>query len=345
MHYACRLAIADRELFPGLYNIVAAAKLIAGDAYAYEVYQRALTYPPSPDNEAEVRIRKMKVSGFVPIETDLVQSFLDPSLFSIYDYDFLPLEEGRVIRIKRILFGWKSGVDILEENRKVKPGRWYSRWFRTRESQQAERDFLRYVTARFTARENLDNEYTVHEYTCGFGEGFDIRETIRQSHTGRIYVRESAPVNTAAYIFDYRKVHPVSPPRRVKIGNLVLTESSSYHDHVFMDRYFPWIGVTRCSGKHYTCGVMTAFGKLDLSPTRIFTKIDSSAPLASSVKVALDYTKNVFVFTDSPEEVKVPAGTQGRVKVYPCDIIPPPVYNLMSGFDITGPRYDDRPGD
>jgi hypothetical protein len=90
---------------------------------------------------------------------------------------------------------------------------------------------------------------------------------------------------------------------------------------------------------------MTAFGKLDLSPTRIFTKIDSSSPLASSVVVALKYTKNLFVFTDSPEEVKVPVGTQGRVKVYPCDIIPPSIYNLMSEFDITGPRYDDRPGD
>jgi hypothetical protein len=200
------------------------------------------------------------------------------------------------------------------------------------------------VTSRFTARENVDNEYTVHEYTCGFGDGFDIRETIRQSHTDRIYIRESAPVNTAAYIFDYRKVHPAPPSRQLKRDNLVFSEPS-YYDHVFMDRYFPWIGMTRCSGKHYTCGVMTAFGKLDLSPTQIFADIDSSAPLISSVELALKYTKNLFVFTDSPEEMRVPKDSTGRVKVYPCEIIPPSIYNLMSEFDITGPRYDDRPGD
>jgi hypothetical protein len=320
MHYACRLALTDQDLFPGLYNIVASAKYIAGDDYAFEVYRRAMMYPPAADTRSECQIKRL------------------------YDYNFGPLYEERVLSIKPGLFLKPSLVDVLIENRKRRPGSWYSRWTRSPECYRAEREFMQYITARFTSRQLSDEEFTVHEYTCGLGDGFDIRETIRQSHTGRIYIREAAPVNTAGYIFDYRKFHSNTPSQAKDRGSMVICESS-YYNNVFMDRYYPWIGVTRIRGNHYVCGVMTAFGKLDLSPTRIFTHIDSSAPLTSSVEVALEHTKNLFVFTDSPEEVRVPADSTGHVKIYPCGIIPPSIYNLMSGFEIIGTRYDDRPGD
>jgi hypothetical protein len=112
-----------------------------------------------------------------------------------------------------------------------------------------------------------------------------------------------------------------------------------------MTRYQVWTGLIRSTGKHYTYAVISAFGILDNSSARIITHIDSLQPRSSSVDVALQHTKNFFVFTNSPEEVLVPADMAGEIKAYPCGIIPLSVYRLMSKVNIAGMRYDNRPGD
>ncbi len=312
LRYSGKLALADHSLFPELYNILAAAKFVAGDDYAIEVYEKAVSYPPNKDSPPQCQFGK------------------------VLDFNFEPLSKYRSLILRsRHLIEKKSPVDwVLEESLKIKRFQWYSRWTRTQESYQAEREFMSYMTPRFTACEPSEEERISREYVCGFGDGFDIRETIRMQHTGKIYISEIKPVNTAAYVLDYRNWPPGSQ-----------TKETGFYDHVFMDKYYPWIGLTKSSGHHFRSGVMVAFNRLALSPTQIFAGIDTGRPLSSCVDIALRHTRKVFVWTDSPEELVIPAEASRQVRVMPRSVVPAPVYSLMQEFDIIGNRYEDRPGD
>jgi len=312
--YSCRVALANHEIYPDLYNLVSAAGYIAGDEYAKSVFELAISYPPAKD------------------------TLSDYGLQPVWDYNFDLLENEDFLALLKSIIGGGWGIG---------PGRnggiipiktnFYNRWTRTDESYQAEREFMRYMTSRFTTSTSSSDTYEPHEYVCGFGDGIDIRETIRNRHVGKLFIREATQQNIPTYVFDYRNKNQESPDSAEK--------NAMYFDHIFLDMYHPWIGVTSNQGKHYISGVMVVFSHLDFSPTRIFTDIRSSDPLASAVDIALKYSRSVFVFTDKPGDINMAKLDHSRVKLIPCNAIPRQVREKMSSFDISHYRHDDRPGD
>ncbi len=306
--YSRALAVTDGEAYPDLYNLVAAAKYAFNDSYACKVYDLARSYPPARNTSPDARIGQTIGFDQREISSSRCLALLPPLL---------------AVEIPSI------NERITRDRRRTK---WYSRWTRTDESYQAERDFIAYLGTRYTALSPSDEDFTAHEYRCGLCEGFDIRETVRNRATGVPYVREKALVNTAAYVLDYRGVN-----RK--------TEGTRFPDPIFLDKYYAWIGLTQSSRYHYDSGVMVGFSNLGFSPTLIFTNLDSSKPLMSSVGIALKYAKNVFVFTDVPQEIVCRQRDLSRLKILSFGTIPRHVSEKMRSFDIIGYRHDDRPGD
>jgi hypothetical protein len=324
--YSGKLALTDQQLYPDLYNTVAAAKYIVNDSYGIAVFDRARSYPPNKGKESEISIR------------------------DLLDYNLRSLGSTRVLKLKRDLIETKGYRPRKWKEKKEKTYRWgYSRWTRTPESQQAERDFLRYITARFTFREPSEDQFTAEECVCGLGEGFDVRETIRNWNSGKIYYKEPVMENTACYVLDYRPFHQMrqTGSTQVNLGGAVTNQNASgdYPGNIFYDKYYPWIGVAWSKGNHYDNAVLVAFSKLSVPSTQIFCNVRPTQPLKTAVEEGLKHTKTVFVFTDSPQELdEVEAGSD-RIKVLPTSTIPYSVFEKMSTFDIAYMRYDNKRGD
>lgn len=327
--YAYSLAFTDRQVFPDIYNLIAAAKYTGGDDFAINVLESALSYPPNHTTEGECIIRP------------------------ILDYNFMNLENARSITLRRSLFKPSSRITSLRERLNPVERRYYgyTRWQRTPESIQAEFDFMRYMTRRYVALEPSKEEWTVEEFSCGLGEGFDVKETLRNGMADKIFVREPALENVACYIIDYRDPSPESQPHQSHEGqstSIIIMpgrKKTTFNDCIFFDRNYPWIGVTEVQGRHYTSTVMVAFNKLDRSPTQVFYNLVAEHPLTSAVHLATRYAKYVFIFTDNRHELNdIPIDSR-RVKVLPRGAIPDAALRMMARFDIVGLRYDDRRGD
>jgi len=313
--YSCKLAFTDQQFYPDIYNIVVAAKFVVDDSYGIAVFEKARSYPPNKGKESEFAIT------------------------SVVDYDLQPLGEIRSLTLWGSLFGensyrprrWKKERERLYKSS-------YSQWSRTQESQKAERDFLRYITARFTSKEPSEDSFITQEYTCGLGEGFDVRETIRNWPTRTLYVKEPAMVNTACYVLDYRVFQEIRQSLSAQLslkGNIVApSEEQGFLWNIFFDKYYPWIGLARSKGNHNDTSVMVAFTKLLISPDLIFSGIQKSDPLKSAVKIGLKHARNVFVFTDSSKELVGLNVGPDRLKILPTGIIPRSIFEKMSQFDI-----------
>jgi hypothetical protein len=90
---------------------------------------------------------------------------------------------------------------------------------------------------------------------------------------------------------------------------------------------------------------MVAFAGLKKDPIPIMDELSYSRPLESAVLLGIKYSKQVFVFTDYPKEITADIADLKRVKIFPCSIIPPVIYEKMRSFDILCWRNDDKKGD
>lgn len=306
--YSSRVALANRQVYPDLYDLVMSARHIGGDTYARPVFELAISYPPAEDTLSDYRFSRA------------------------WDHDFNPLENDDVLAIIRVLNDNPVIIDY-DDRIRGRTGHYY-RWTRTDESYRAELEFMRYMTSHFTIPATPSNNYEAHELVCGFGEGIDIRETIRNRHIGKMYVREEVRQNIPTYVFDYRSLH-----------EKLVQGKKMFPIHIFMDKYHPWIGIASSMDKHHISRVMVAFPHLDFSPTKIFGDIRTSDQLGSAVDIALKYSNSVLVFTDSPGEINWKAADRSRLKTFPCRAIPGSILELMATFDIDNYRYDDCPGD
>ena len=324
-NYATRLALTDADIVPDLFNLVAAAKYVVDDTYALKVLEQAITYPPAKNATPNCRFRNIR------------------------DFNLDSLSDARTLTLKQNLLD--SGGGNTERRRDNSSSSYcgYLRFSRTPESYNNEREFMRYVAARFTSTRPSENEYVAEEYACGLQEGIDLRETLRERHTGRIYVKEPVPENTAAYVLDYRSYIEKKPSQSSENNDvnklLSLISSPEYSSHFFFDRNYALAGIGIQKGNHYTSQVLLTFANLDVSPTTFFTRISTTNPLASAAKVGLDYARHLFVFTNAPEELENANIDRSRIKVYPCSVIPAPIYDKMREFDVGYWRNDDKAGD
>jgi hypothetical protein len=312
-----------------MYNLIATAKYCVNDEYAYKVYQLLKSYPPSEHTASEC------------------------SLHNILNYNFQPLASTRYLSIKVSIFNDSPEIRrIRQKIQRSSNSNDYYRFTRSPRSIQAEREFMKYMTCRFTALQKSEDNFEVHEFVSGFYDGIDVRETIRQKPSNRIYIREPVIENQTCYVLDYRSV----PVTDLPTGSMISDGPGSFpgpinnrtrfcSSKIFLDKNYPWVGLASSNNNHYTCGMMLAFAGINKDPIPMMDEISYSYPLESAVATGIRHAKQVFVFTDLPNEIQGKFPDKKNIRVLPTSAIPAPIFKKMYEFDIEYKRYDNYRGD
>ncbi|MCK9592364.1 MAG: hypothetical protein M0Q91_10200 [Methanoregula sp.] len=327
--YGHNLALTDKEIYPDIFNLVAAAKYCVDDDYAVRVFKQLKSYPPNEKISSECIVKDLS------------------------DYNFIPLGNRRSITLKvsTIYDSWETSRIRKKIFRNLRTT-CYHRWARTPASQQAELDFMKYMKSRFTALRESSDDYCVQEFSSGFYDGIDVRETIRNKPFNKIYVRKPAMENRVCYVIDYRSaalpVRVQEPSLNKKSGSIQISldnRTRFCETKIFFDKNYSAVGLSSYNGKHYINGMIVAFVGIPDDPIPMMDDLSYSRPLESAVNLGIKHAKQVFVFTDSHEDVSIANSDKKRVQVFPCSAIPPAIYEKMREFDIAYFRHENKRGD
>ena len=184
--YTRNLALAANDLSAGLYDLAVAARAVAGDNYAWEVWEAAGRYPPQNTASDLVTVR---VSG--------EEMWMDT----------------RRIRLRRRLPSPKRRLRPvgLKPRRKEKfPGEWASQLNGAGICSYPPEDLVIEDYGRFLKKKGKsilsEERVRVEPFTTSILDGIDMRETIRKWYEGRIYVRQfqksRGEVGAVVVIFD-----------------------------------------------------------------------------------------------------------------------------------------------
>jgi hypothetical protein len=173
LKYLRNLTLSQRRLTPDLYTIVTAAQQVAGDAFALHVAERARDYQPLRDTGQE-RVA-MGIGR-------------------------LRLPDGRLVPAVSRLPGpplvWKR-VQLQPRPDQQQARSWQMRWNPLGQcswppEDQLIENFRAHVTDRAKAIMGTDLVRT-EKFTTSVKDGIDIRDTLRNWHTGDIYVKVLPP--------------------------------------------------------------------------------------------------------------------------------------------------------
>ena len=172
--YLRNLAAMNHELVPGLFDMTVAARSIVDDNYAWEVWDLANRYP---SQKAESDWTTVSISG--------EEMWLD----------------ARRIRLRRRLPRPKQLMKprgLKDRKREKKPGEWAEEVNGASICSYPPEDLLIEDYGRFLkqrAKSILSAErMRTQEFTTSLLDGIDLRETIRNWHDGKIYVREFSKI-------------------------------------------------------------------------------------------------------------------------------------------------------
>ncbi len=174
LKYVRNLTLWERRMTPDLFNLVIAAKQIAGDAFALHVAEQAREYP------------YLRETHF-------------PSV--VLGLERMRLPNGDVVaNVSRL-----PGHPVVWRNLALRPRPskrdkrdWEMRWNSVSqcswppEDKKIE-DFRSHVTDRAKAILGMDLAKT-EKFTTSIEDGIDIRETLRNWHTGELFVKIQPPV-------------------------------------------------------------------------------------------------------------------------------------------------------
>ena len=187
--YVRNLSLMERRLTPDLFTLVTAAKQTAGDDFALAVAETSRTYPYVSDSDdlAELTARmgvdkgELRIWGVGPMESRLPGQSLS----------------------------WRS-VELRPKPPEQDRERWKQRWDpygmcswppeddRIESFQQHVRDQARAILGADLARSE--------KFTTSVMDGLDIRETLRNWHTGDIYVKVQPPsrgsIEAVVFLFE-----------------------------------------------------------------------------------------------------------------------------------------------
>ena len=189
LKYVRNLSLMDRRLTPDLYHLALAAKQVVGDDYALAVIEAARDYPPQRMPSAQ---EDPEVGLGIGQMTDA---------------------EGAARPSKNRL----EGVPLLWRSLPLRPpppprdrDQWRMQWDpfgqcsyppedrRVESFQQHVREQARMLIGQDLAR--------TEKFTTSLKDGLDIRETLRNWHTGDLYVREMPPargdIEVVVFLFD-----------------------------------------------------------------------------------------------------------------------------------------------
>jgi len=194
-HWQCRLlarytrnlALAASELCAGIFDMAVAARGVADDNYAWDVWEAANKYPP----------QKLEAPPLLTVRISGDQMWRDT----------------RRIRLRRRLPSTKRRLRPfgLRPRKKEKfPGEWASQVNGTGICSYPPEDLVVEDYGRFLKKKgkNLlsEDRVRVEPFTTSILDGIDMRETIRKWYEGRIYVRQfqkmRGEVGSVVVIFD-----------------------------------------------------------------------------------------------------------------------------------------------
>jgi hypothetical protein len=184
--YSRNLALAGHDLCAGLFDLTVAARGVADDNYAWEVWGVAGRYPPQQTSSSLLTVR---ISG-----------------------DEVWLDTRR-IRIRRRLPSTKRRLRPygLKPRKKEKfPGEWASQLDGGSICSYPPEDLVVEDYGRFLKHKGKsilsEERVTVEPFSTSILDGIDMRETIRKWYEGRIYVRQfqkiQGEVGSIVVIFD-----------------------------------------------------------------------------------------------------------------------------------------------
>ena len=198
--FARNYALMTGNLVPGFYQLIVAARGAADDNFAYEVWEKGSEYPWQTD---EPGLPVLRLSG-----EDL---FLDQRRIRFH---------RRLKTMRRRLVP----VPVRRRKRERYPGEW-KRQFRGfaicsyPPEDVAVEGYGKYLQKK--ALEIMSEENArVEPFSCSMLDGPDIRETIRDWTSGKVYVKEERPL-------------------RGKVGSVVVIFDSDYPDEEGRED-FPW---------------------------------------------------------------------------------------------------------
>jgi len=192
--YLRNLTVMSGRLVPTLFDIVEAAKGVGGNAYALRVLKNAKYYPflPMANDDAIVNVGidriSLKEDAYPDSEREVYGAanlFRDTELFW-RKLDIKP--DPTVMQKKRYRYSWNpNGVcSHVPEDARI----------------EGFNEHIRNKAARILTESMARSE----KFTSSVKDGIDIRETLRNWHTGSVYVKELPPaknkVDTVIIIFD-----------------------------------------------------------------------------------------------------------------------------------------------
>jgi len=192
--YLRNLTVMSGRLLPSLFDIVEAAKGVGGNAYALRILKSAKYYPylPFEGGESLVNIGIDRISLVEDPAFDLERmAYRAANLFrdTLIEWRTLNIKPDPSLLEKKIYrYRWSSGgrCSHLPEDVRLEG-------FNTHARKKA----LRVMTEHLARTE---------KFTTSVKDGIDIRETLRNWHTGGIYVKELPPargkIDTVVVIFD-----------------------------------------------------------------------------------------------------------------------------------------------
>jgi hypothetical protein len=184
--FSRNLAFANRELSPTLFDMTVAARGIAGDNYAWEVWETAGRYPAQSE---ESDLTTVRISG--------EEMWRDT----------------RKIRLRRRLPSTKRRMfpaGLRARKREKVPGEWASQLNGASICSYPPEDLVVEDYGRFLKKKGKsilsEERARVEPFTTSILDGIDLRETIRKWYEGRIYVRQyqkiHGEVGSVIVIFD-----------------------------------------------------------------------------------------------------------------------------------------------
>jgi hypothetical protein len=321
--YTRNLALAGNELSAGLYDLAVAARAVADDNYAWEVWEAAGRYPPQKAASDLVTVR---VSG--------EEVWMDT----------------RRIRLRRRLPSPKRRLRPLglKPHKKEKfPGEWASQLNGAGICSYPPEDLVIEDYGRFLKKKGKsilsEERVRVEPFTTSLLDGIDLRETIRKWHEGRIYVRQfqkiHGEVGAVVVIFDEDR------DNRYPYTTTWLGENQNESDMAFYSTFpFDHLVGPGMGRAEYGGFLMT------LPPRRLYDVWqDADYQFAESkserlLLAALDYAIHrhvVYVAAKPPRSIfKTVAARSGRTIVYipigqlsPASLKKIRVVHVLDGYD------------
>lgn len=186
LQYSRNLSLVNRRLTPDLYDLALAAKQVAGDRFALDLIERARRYPPQR------------------LPSDLEKAYPGPGT--------LQGDEGEVPCKNRLQGAppfWRA-LDLKPEPPPPAKEKWSQNWDPFGQCSHLPEDsriesFQQHVRRQARALMGSENARS-EKFTSSLKDGLDVRETLRNWHTGELYVRELPPsrgqVEIVVFIFE-----------------------------------------------------------------------------------------------------------------------------------------------